>query len=70
MEQEENTIYTAVVNDEEQYSIWFADRKIPLGWHEAGKSGTKEECLSYIEEVWQDMRPLSLRKKMGEAAKA
>jgi MbtH protein len=28
--------------------------------------GTKTECLSYIEEVWTDMRPLSLRKKMAE----
>jgi MbtH protein len=32
-----------------------------------GVTGTKEECLAYIEEVWTDMRPLSLRKKMEEA---
>lgn len=63
-EQEDNRIYKAVVNHEEQYSIWFADRELPLGWREAGKSGTKAECLAYIEEVWTDMRPLSLRKKM------
>jgi MbtH protein len=37
-----------------------------LGWHDAGKTGTKEECLAYIKEVWTDMRPLSLRKKMQE----
>ncbi len=70
MEQDENIIYKAVVNDEEQYSIWFADRELPDGWHETGKSGTKEECLQYIEEVWTDMRPLSLRKKMNDAANA
>ncbi|MGH7831715.1 MAG: MbtH family protein, partial [Candidatus Binatia bacterium] len=29
--------------------------------------GTKAECLAYIKEVWTDMRPLSLRKKMEEA---
>lgn len=60
-------MYKVVVNHEEQYSIWPAGRDAPLGWEEAGKRGTKEECLDYIEEVWTDMRPLSLRKKMGEA---
>jgi MbtH protein len=62
------TVYTTVVNDEEQYSIWPADREIPVGWRAVGKTGTKQECLSYVKEVWTDMRPLSLRKKMEEAA--
>ncbi len=62
----EDAIFNVVVNHEEQYSIWPADRELPLGWKEAGKSGTKQECLDYIEEVWTDMRPLSLRKKMEE----
>jgi MbtH protein len=53
-----------VVNDEEQYSIWLADREIPAGWRATGPSGAKAECLAYIEEVWTDMRPLSLRKAM------
>lgn len=53
-----------VVNHEEQYSIWPADREPPAGWTRVGKSGTKAECLAYIEEVWTDMRPLSLRKQM------
>ena len=65
-EREDDTIYVVVVNHEEQYSIWPADRELPLGWNEAGKRGTKQECLDYIEEVWTDMRPLSLRKKMEE----
>ena len=59
-------IYNVVVNHEEQYSIWPGNKDIPLGWSNAGKSGSKAECLSYIKEVWTDMRPLSLRKKMGE----
>jgi MbtH protein len=37
-----------------------------LGWSDAGKAGTKQECLEYIKEVWTDMRPLRLRKKMQE----
>ena len=60
----ENTKYKVVVNDEEQYSIWAADRPNPDGWRDAPKSGSKSECLAYIKEVWTDMRPLSLRKKM------
>ncbi|MCI0396469.1 MAG: MbtH family NRPS accessory protein [Chloroflexi bacterium] len=68
-DQEDRTIYKVVVNHEEQYSIWPADREPPLGWREVGLSGPKNECLVYIEEVWTDMRPLSLRKKMEEAAR-
>lgn len=63
-EQDRDTTYRVVVNAEEQYSIWPADREKPAGWNDAGKSGTKEECLAFIKEVWTDMRPLSLRKKM------
>jgi MbtH protein len=63
-DREDNTIYKVVVNQEEQYSIWAADRENALGWKDAGKSGSKQECLAYIKEVWTDMRPPSLRKMM------
>ncbi len=53
--------YLVVVNDEEQYSIWFAGRDIPDGWRADGKRGMKADCLAYIDEVWTDMRPLSIR---------
>jgi MbtH protein len=69
MNGEDNNIYKVVFNHEEQYSIWPADRENALGWSDAGKSGLKEECLTYIGEVWTDMRPLSLRKRMEEASK-
>lgn len=65
-EQEDfDVIYKVIINHEEQYSLWPADRENPLGWADAGKSGTKTECLEYIREVWTDIRPLSLRKKNG-----
>ncbi len=60
---ENTTIYKVVVNHEQQYSIWPAERENALGWSDAGRSGSKEECLVYIKEVWTDMKPLSLRKK-------
>ncbi len=68
-EEEDNRIYRVVVNHEEQYSIWLEYKDIPLGWTDAGKKGTKSECLAYIKEVWTDMRPLSLRKAMEQNAK-
>jgi MbtH protein len=60
----EDTKYRVVVNHEEQYSIWAADRPNPPGWRDAPKSGSKSECLAYIKDVWTDMRPLSLRNQM------
>ena len=61
--------YRVVINHEEQYSIWPVDRKNPPGWTDVGKQGTRRECLDYIEEVWTDMRPLSLRRKLEEMEK-
>ena len=61
---EDATRYRVVINDEEQYSIWPADRENPPGWRDAGSEGSKAECLAFIEQVWTDMRPLSLRNEM------
>lgn len=68
-DKEDTTVYNVVVNHEEQYSIWPDYKEMPLGWTAVGKKGLKPECLAYIKEVWTDMRPLSLRKKMEEMAK-
>lgn len=59
-----------VVNTEEQYSIWPVDRENPAGWRDAGKTGSKDECLAWIKQVWTDMRPASLRKAMDGAPKS
>lgn len=63
-ERDDTTTYTVVVNHEEQYSIWPAGREVPAGWREVGVQGPKADCLAYIERVWTDMRPLSLRRAM------
>lgn len=60
--------YDVVVNHEEQYSIWPIGREIPQGWNPARFSGSKEDCLAHIAEVWTDLRPLSLRTRLGEAS--
>ncbi|MEU6862125.1 MbtH family NRPS accessory protein [Streptomyces sp. NPDC046876] len=64
------TVYRVVLNDEEQYSIWWADRDLPAGWHAEGTEGTREECLARITEVWTDLRPASLRRRMAAAGTA
>ncbi len=63
---ESKRIYEVVINHEEQYSIWTADREPPPGWRKVGHSGDKQACLDHIAEVWTDMRPLSLRKRMAQ----
>ena len=60
-DEDDDQNWRVVINDEEQYSIWRTDRELPLGWREEGKVGTRQECLDHIEEVWTDMRPLSIR---------
>jgi MbtH protein len=60
--------YLVVLNDEEQYSIWPADRELPLGWRSEGTQASREECLAHIGTVWTDMRPLSLRRRMDSGA--
>ena len=54
--------FSVVINEEDQYSIWPVERDLPPGWRGAGKTGSREECLAFIDEVWVDMRPRSARK--------
>jgi MbtH protein len=61
---DDDMTYSVVVNHEGQYSTWPAEEDPPPGWHTVGHAGSKTACLDYIEEVWTDMRPLSLRRQM------
>jgi MbtH protein len=62
---DDRSVYKVVKNLEEQYSIWPATRANAPGWHDAGIEGSKAECLAFIDRVWTDMRPLSLRVRMA-----
>lgn len=61
-------LYHCLVNDEGQYSIWPLAKALPPGWRSAGKQGDKASCLGHINEVWTDMRPLSLQRQMAASA--
>jgi MbtH protein len=60
---EDITMYKVVVNHEGQYSLWPANRENALGWKDAGKQGTKDDCLAYIKQVWTGARPSDTRHK-------
>jgi MbtH protein len=64
-DEEDSRTYQVVANHEEQYSIWPAERDLPRGWRPAGPEGSKAACLEHIDQVWTDMRPLSLRRHMA-----
>ena len=66
----DNRSYRVVLNDEEQYSVWWTARDLPAGWRAEGTEGTRDECLARIGEIWTDMRPLSLRQRMESQATA
>lgn len=61
MTEKETNVYKVVINHEEQYALWPSQLGNPDGWRDAGKSGSKEECLAYVKENWTDLTPLSLR---------
>ncbi|MFK4066857.1 MbtH family protein [Streptomyces sp. NPDC029674] len=67
-DEQDDSAYRVVVNDEEQYALWPADRADPPGWYPEGTTGSRVRCLRRIEEVWTDMRPASLRRLMDERA--
>ncbi|MFZ3561259.1 AMP-binding protein [Streptomyces sp. BH055] len=57
--------YQVVLNDEAQYSIWPSTSPLPTGWYSEGLRGNKEACLDHIDRVWKDVRPLSVRQRLG-----
>ncbi len=67
MQTENEERYLVVINDELQYSIWPVGREVPLGWRAEGFEDTRAECLAHIAEVWTDMRPLSVRRRLETA---
>ncbi|MCG6495545.1 MbtH family NRPS accessory protein [Kitasatospora sp. A2-31] len=60
--------YQVVVNDEEQHALWPAGTPLPAGWRAEGFTGSEEECSAHVDEVWPDIRPLSLRRRTAGPA--
>jgi uncharacterized protein YbdZ (MbtH family) len=67
--------FYALINHEEQYSLWPAFKPVPGGWTVAyGAPGGKprQDVLDWIDRTWTDLRPKSLREHIAayEAAGA
>ncbi|MGW5237375.1 MbtH family protein [Monashia sp. NPDC004114] len=59
-----------VVNDEEQYALWPHDAALPAGWRDTGMTGTADECADYVDRVWTDLTPASMRADRPAAGNA
>lgn len=66
--EDEKLEYCVLVNEEGQHSLWPIFREVPAGWRPVGPRGPRNECLDWIEKNWTDLRPLSLVRRMEEAA--
>ena len=49
---EHRTVFKVLVSADAQFTLWPADRLHEAGWAEAGKRGSKEECVDYIKKMW------------------
>jgi MbtH protein len=65
--EDEQGTFLALINQEGQYSLWPTSLEVPPGWSVAKSTGTRSECLAWIEAHWTDMRPKSLVARMDDA---
>ncbi len=61
--------FLVLVNAERQYSLWPGSKKVPAGWSVEGPRGGRQDCLTWIEENWTDMRPRSLVEAMDATSR-
>lgn len=66
--EDDDAMYLVLVNEEGQYSLWPEFAEVPPGWAIAHERDTRQASLAFIDEVWTDMRPLSLVRDMESAA--
>lgn len=68
---DETGLFFALVNEEEQYSLWPAFHPVPGGWniaYGAPEGAPRQQVLDWIDETWDDMRPKTLRLAMRAEA--
>jgi MbtH protein len=60
--------FIVLINDEEQYSLWSSSIPVPDGWRVVHGPAAKQACLDYVDEVWKDLTPRSVRLRLEEVA--
>lgn len=66
---DDNGSFYALINREEQHSLWPTFKPVPAGWSIAyGEPGgrSRQEVLDWIDEHWTDIRPKSLRDHISQ----
>lgn len=53
-------------NAEGRYSVWPTLYPLPAGWLAVGTPASRAECLTRIETLWTDPRPVALQKAMPQ----
>ncbi|WP_394618750.1 MbtH family protein [Lentzea sp. JNUCC 0626] len=61
---DDNGSFYALINGEEQHSLWPTFKPVPAGWSIAygePDGRPRQEVLDWIDQNWTDIRPKSLR---------
>jgi MbtH protein len=56
--------WVVLINTQEQYALYPSDLDLPGGWRPAGFTGSEQDCRTYVDEHWTDMRPLDVRRSV------
>jgi uncharacterized protein YbdZ (MbtH family) len=62
---DEDASFLVLINAEEQYSLWPEFAAVPDGWTVVLGSSGRTEALAFIDRVWTDLRPRSLREALA-----
>lgn len=68
---DETANFYALVNSEDQHSLWPTFKQVPGGWtivFGADGGASRQACLDYVDANWTDMRPKSLQLRMAAAS--
>ncbi|MEP4198783.1 MAG: MbtH family NRPS accessory protein [Aliishimia sp.] len=52
------SLFFVVKNTTNQHALWPDHLPVPAGWTHEGYSGTEADCMTHIDQVWNDMTPL------------
>ena len=58
---DQDGIFLALVNEQDQHCIWPAFAEVPSGWTVVLEESTREQALAHVAANWTDMRPRGVR---------
>lgn len=64
-----DALWSILQNAEGRHSVWPVSHDLPAGWQRIGAPASRSDCLTLIESLWRDPRPLALQQAMAGGAK-